>query len=715
MLLSEAVGVTPFVWLGLAVAASLLSKSGRIAPKAAKRPHFISVHGHELWDEYAWLRDREDPQTIAYLQAENEYTDAVTQPLDQLQQDIYQEMRGRIQEEDTAAPVRFGPYFYYTKTEQGKQYTIHCRKHRSLHAAEELLLDENQLAEGQAYFRLGSFEVSPDHRWLAYSTDIEGSEKFTIAVIELATKKLLDDDITNTAPTLAWANDSLTLYYVRLDEANRPYQALRHRLGTTLHEDVLLLTESDESYFLSVGATRSRRFVLLHSESKTSAEVHFLEADHPCDPFQVVEPRQENLEYSIEHRGDLFYIVTNWNAVDFRLMTTPVTDPGRSNWRELIPARPGTRLQSVALFRDHMAVFERDQGIRRVWVSDPMGRGARRLEFDEPIYTALPGPNPEFNTKLLRVLYSSLVTPASAYDIDMDTGAMELKKRIQVKGGYAPEQYRSERLEATSHDGRKIPVSIVYKRDLDQSRSHPVYLHGYGAYGICIDPVFNANRLSLLDRGVAVAIAHVRGGEELGRTWYEEGKLRHKRNTFLDFIACAEFLTALGRTNADKLAICGGSAGGLLIGAVINQRPDLFKAAVAHVPFVDLINTMLDPTLPLTVTEYEEWGNPNHREDFEYMLSYSPYDRVTAINYPALLVTAGLNDPRVAYWEPAKWVARLRDRGTGDHPILLYTNLGAGHGGASGRFDRLKEVALDYAFILDQIGEPPKDQSEAAQ
>ncbi len=699
------VGIALFLWVGV-VWATLLSK-GYAAPKAAKRPHSTSVHGRQLQDEYFWLRDRENPQTLAHLQAENEYTALVTQPLERLRQDIYQEMRARIQEEDTTAPIRFGPYFYYTRTEEGKQYSIHCRKKESPQACEEILLDENQLAAGHPYFRLGCFEISPDHRLLAYSTDTEGSERFTIRVKDLATGALLEDKIHNTDPAVAWANNNTTLFYVRLDQANRPFQAARHHLGEPLREDVILFTESDESFFLSVARTRSRRFVVLHSESKTSGEVRFLEANRPLDPFRVLQPREENIEYSIDHRGDLFYVVTNWKAVDFRLMTAPVTDPGRENWRELIGGRPGVRLQSVALFRDHMAVFERNQGIRKVWVANPAGREVKHPEFDEPVYTALAGPNPEFDTTLLRVHYTSLVTPPCAFDIDMETGSLELKKVLTVRG-YRPEEYNCERLEATGHDGRRIPISLVYRRGPDQGQKRPLYLNGYGAYGLSLDPVFNSNRLSLLDRGVTVAIAHVRGGEELGRCWYEEGKLRNKRNTFLDFIACAEFLIRVGRTSPDKLAICGGSAGGLLVGAAINQRPELFRAAVAHVPFVDLINTMLDKSLPLTVTEYEEWGDPNRGEDFEYMLSYSPYDNVSAKDYPALLVTAGLNDPRVAYWEPAKWVARLRDRGAGERPILLHTNLGAGHGGASGRFERLKEVALDYTFVLDQIGEPFK-------
>ncbi len=688
-----------FAWFALALAAARPSP-----PKPAKKPHRTHVHGRDLRDDYHWLRERANPETLAHLEAENAYTAAVMRPTEKLQETLYREMRGRIQETDVSAPYRLGDYFYYHRTEEGAQYALRCRKRGSLEAPEELLLDENRMAEGKPYFRLGAFEVSPDHRLLAFSTDETGDEKYTIRIKDLSDGRLLPDRIPETAGPLVWANDNRTLFYTALDAAHRPDRALRHVLGTEATADKLVFREPDELFFVFVDATRSRRFLLIGSESKTSSEIRFLDADNPFGPWRVVEPRRPRVEYSLDHRGDLFYIVTNDQAVNFRLMTAPVENPGRSNWEERIAHREDVRLLDAAAFRDHLAVFERSGGIRTIRVLDFATESFQPVRFDEEACTATPGPNPEFDTRLLRIHYSSLVTPPSVYDFDMASGALELKKRIEVLGGYDASRYNCQRLAVAAADGVSIPVSLVYKKPLRRDGRRPLYLYGYGAYGICIDPTFSSNRLSLLDRGVAIAIAHVRGGEDLGRRWYEQGKLLNKKNTFEDFIACAEHLIREGYTSPDRLAISGGSAGGLLIGATLNLRPDLFRAAAVHVPFVDVVNTMLDPTLPLTVTEYEEWGDPNQKEAFEYILSYSPYENVRAQDYPAILATAGLNDPRVAYWEPAKWVARLRDLKTDSHPVLLKTNLGAGHGGASGRFDRLREVALDYAFVLTRLG-----------
>lgn len=683
-----------------------VSRSRPAPPRAPKKNRSAKIHGVELLDEYHWLRDKDDPDTLRYLKAENDYTAAALKHTEELQEKLYREMRGRIQETDMSAPVRKDDRFYYHRTVQGLQYAIHCRKTGSLEAEEEILLDENELAQGEEYFRLGVVKVSPDHRLLAYSTDFEGSEEYTIRVKNLETGEVLADSIPNTCDSLEWANDNRTFFYLELDSAHRPFRMRRHVVGERPGSDETIFTEADEGFFLWVSKTRSRAWVLLTSSSKTSSEVHFLDADRPLGKLRTIQPRVENLEYSVDHRGELFYIVTNDGAENFRLMTSPVENPGRSNWREMIPHRPEVRLEDAAMFARHMAILERREGIRRIRVQNLDTGEGREVEFDEPVYTALPGPNPMFETSLLRIHYSSLVTPLSVIDYDMDRGTRELKKRTEVLGGFDRDDYVSERVFAVAPDQVQVPISLVYRKDaapaLPGKGGRPLLLYGYGSYGFSLDPTFSSNRLSLLDRGFIFAIAHVRGGEELGRKWYDQGKLLNKKNSFSDFIACAERLVSEGYTSPQRLVISGGSAGGLLIGAAVNLRPDLFRAAVANVPFVDVVNTMLDPTIPLTVTEYEEWGNPNEREFFEAIRAYSPYENVRADDYPAMLVTAGLNDPRVAYWEPAKWVARLRDRKTDDRPLLLKTNLDAGHGGASGRYDRLKEIALEYAFMLDQ-------------
>jgi len=702
-------------------------------PVARAVPRSSTLHGEIRVDEYFWLRHREDPEVLAYLEAENRYTEAVMRPTEPLQDKLFAEMRGRIKETDLSVPERIDGWLYYHRTEAGAQYPIYCRRPVDDEGAEEVLLDLNPLAAGHAYFRLGGFEVSPDHRKLAYAVDTSGAESFSLYVKELATGALLAETILNASPSLAWANDSRTLFYVVLDEARRPCRLYRHVLGANPAEDALVHFEADESFFLDIERTRSNAFLLLELASHSTSEVRFVSADRPEDPFRAVEPRRAGVEYTVSHHGDRFFITTNDAAPNFRLVSAPVTDPSRARWTEVLPHRPDVKLDSSDAFRDHLVVYEREAGLPQIRVLDlagGVGRGgvalsgqglgherlggdhfggeglARHLvAFPEPVYTVRQHDNPEFDTSLLRFTYTSMVTPPSVVDYDMAARTWAVRKQTEVLGGYDPARYRSERLFATAPDGTRVPISLVYQLPLERPGGpRPLLLNGYGAYGISYDPAFSSSSLSLLDRGFVVAIAHVRGGEEMGRPWYDGGKLLCKPNSFTDFIAAAEHLVAAGFTAPDRLAISGGSAGGLLMGAVTNRRPDLFRAVLAEVPFVDVVNTMLDATLPLTVIEYDEWGNPNDPAYYACIRSYSPYDNVRPQAYPNLLITAGLNDPRVAYWEPAKFTARLRATKTDTNRLLLKTNMGAGHGGASGRWDFLREVAFKYAFVLDVMG-----------
>ena len=692
------------VQTGGAVDHSISPSDLDVAPPVARAmPSTTAIHDEIRIDEYAWLRHRDDPAVLAYLEAENRHTEHVMRGTEPLQQRLYEEMRGRIRETDLSVPERRDGWLYYSRTEAGVQYPIFCRRRDEPGAGEEILLDVNQLAAGHAYFRLGGFEVSPDHRRLAYSADVSGSESFTLAVRDLETGALLPERIENTSASLAWANDSRTLFYVVLDEARRPCRLYRHALGADPARDELVHFEADDAFFMDVGVTRSRRFLLLDLASHSTSEVRFADADDPRAEFRVVEPRRAGIEYNVTHHGDRFIIVTNDAAPNFRLVSAPVERPSRAHWTEVLPYRPAVKLDSADAFRDHLVVWEREAGLRQVRVLDLASGSEHTVEFPEPVYTIRQHANPEFDTSVLRFSYTSMVTPNSVVDYDMHRRTWTVLKQTEVLGGFDAADYRSERLLAQAPDGMQVPVSLVYRVPRKPGVPRPLLLNGYGAYGISFDPAFSSSALSLLDRGWIVAIAHVRGGEELGRGWYEDGRLLRKRNTFSDFIAAAEHLVAEGYTAPDRLAVAGGSAGGLLMGAVTNLRPDLFRAVIAEVPFVDVVNTMLDASLPLTVIEYDEWGNPNEREFYEYIRSYSPYDNVESKDYPHILVTAGLNDPRVAYWEPAKWTARLRARKTDRNRLLLRTNMGAGHGGASGRYDHLREVAFKYAFLLDTV------------
>jgi oligopeptidase B len=674
-------------------------------PRARAIPHFDERHDDIRLDEFHWLRQRDNPEVLAYLEAENAWTAASMQHTEPLQRKLYGELVGRIRETDLSVPERVDGWLYYSRTEAGREYPIFCRRLDAEGAPEEVLLDLNVVAAGHGYCRLGAREVSPDHRYLAWSVDLSGGEQFELRITDLSTGTLLPERIPNTARGVAWANDSRTLFYVTLDAARRPFAAHRHRLGEPVGADPVIYLEPDEAFIVDVSRTRSRAYLLLELASHTTTEVRYLSADDPEGEFRVLAARRPGIEYTVTHHAVWFFLATNDAAENFRVLQAPANDPRPDAWRELLPHRADVKVDGLDAFEDHLVIYERETGLRQIRVLELAGGPAavHRVVFPEPVYTVHRSENPAYDTAVLRFVYTSLVTPPTVVDYDMRGRTWTERKRTEVKG-YDPSLYRSERVSALSPDGTRVPVSLVYRAPLARDGERPALLLGYGAYGVCFEPSFSPHHLSLLDRGFVVAIAHVRGGEELGRRWYHEGKLFAKRNSFTDFIAAAEHLIAGGYTRGDRLAINGGSAGGLLMGAVTNLRPDLFHAVVAEVPFLDVVNTMLDPTLPLTVIEYDEWGNPGDPEAYAYIRSYSPYDNIEAKRYPHMLVTAGLNDPRVAYWEPAKWTARLRARKTDGNRLLLKTHMGAGHAGASGRYDALRELAFKYAFLLDALG-----------
>lgn len=672
-------------------------------PVAKKEPKELTLHGETRIDNYFWMRDRSRPDVVRYLEAENAYTAAIMKPAEPLQAKIYAEILSHIKQTDLSVPVKRDDYFYYSRTEEGKQYPIYCRKKGGLTAPEQVLLDANELARGKNYFALGAFAVSENHKLLAYSVDFDGSENFTIHVKEAATGRLLPDEIPNTTYGVAWANDNTTFFYVTMDATRRPEKVHRHVLGSST-DDPVLFTESDPQFSFELGKSRSKRYIMIESvnASKTS-EVLYLDADRPNGNFQVIEPRQPGVEYYAEHQDGHFLIRTNdGGAINFKLMTAPVSSPSKKNWKLLLPAREDATLDGVDAFEKYQVLYMREKGLPTVHVRDSEGQDYS-IDFPEPAYAVFPHDNVEYKTGLLRFTYTSLVTPNSVFDYDMKTKARELKKQTEVPG-YDPAKYVSERIHAPAHDGRQVPVSLVYRKGLSKNGENPALLRGYGSYGSNSDPVFSAESISLLDRGFVVATAHIRGGAEYGRSWFEDGRLLNKKNTFTDFIAAAEYLVAQRYTSPAKLAAMGGSAGGLLMGAIINMRPDLFHTVIARVPFVDVINTMLDPSIPLTTNEYDQWGNPNDKRFYEYMKSYSPYDNVEAKAYPNLLVTTGLNDPRVAYWEPAKWTAKLRAMKTDHNLLLLKTHMGAGHAGPSGRYEHFHETAFFWSFILYTMG-----------
>ncbi|HEY0380056.1 MAG TPA: S9 family peptidase [Pyrinomonadaceae bacterium] len=672
-------------------------------PKAERIMRGVSAHGESWIDSYFWLREKEDPRVLAYLRAENAYADAVMKPTEALQRALYREMLTRIKETDEDAAYRQGDYLYYTRSVKGRQYKIYARKRGTPSAPEQLLLDLNQMARGHTYMAVDTFDVSLDGNYLAYSVDTTGYREYTLYVKDLRGGSV--SKVAERVSSAAWANDDRTLFYVVDDPVSkRPSKLYRHTRGARV--GLLLYEEPDEMFELSVERTRSRGYVLLTSASHTTSEVRYVAADRPSEPFRLMEPREAGREYYADHRGDSFYVRTNeGGSRNFKLMTAPVASPSRRNWKEILPHRKDVFVEDVDLFAGHLVVSELDRGQPKLRITDLKRGETHYLEFPEPAYSAAVDVNEEFDTRVLRFNYESFITPGSIYDYDMATRERRLVKQEPVLGGYDPAQYESERIYARASDGARVPISLVYRKGLKRDGSRPLLLTGYGAYGYPWPIEFDSALLSLLDRGVVYAHAHVRGGGELGKEWHDQGRMMNKRNTFTDFIASAEHLIAEKYTAKDRLAITGLSAGGLLIGAVVNMRPDLFRVVVAKVPFVDVINTMLDASLPLTAGEWEEWGNPvKSKEEFLYMKSYSPYDNIEAQAYPAMLVTTSLNDSQVLYHEPAKYVAKLRATKTDTNPLLLKTNMGAGHGGAAGRYDYLKETAFDYAFILTQLG-----------
>lgn len=686
-------------------------------PLARREPVEHVVHGDRRVDHYHWLRQKDSPEVIAYLEAENAYTDAVLKPTQGFQEKLYQEMLGRIQQTDLSVPSRLRGDLYFTKTEEGKQYPSRCRRREQEGSPEELLLDLNQLAEGRSFLGLDAFEVSDDNRWLAYSTDTSGFRQYVLEVKDLRTGETLPERMERVT-SAAWAADNQTLFYTVEDEiTKRSYRLYRHVLGST-DSDALVYEEIDERFRVEIERTRSGGFLLLTSASHTTSEVHFLRADDSSGEFRLIAAREDNHEYYADHHHgcelsggeEVFLLRTNSRGRTFRVVTAPVANPGRESWREVIANRHEVMLDDLAAFQSHLVLFEREGGLPHLRIVDLAARAkdalavSHRIEFSEPAYCASLGDNPEFDVSQVRFLYESFVTPRSVFDYDVRTRERFLRKQQPVLGDYDASQYVSERLHATAPDGAQIPLFIVFRRDTPRGGSAPLLLYGYGSYGISMPVSFNSNRLSLLNRGVVYAIAHIRGGGELGKPWHDAGRMRQKQNTFNDFIAAAQYLIDKGYTSSENLAIQGGSAGGLLMGAVVNMRPDLFRAVVSQVPFVDVLNTMLDASLPLTVGEFEEWGNPQIAEDYFYMKQYCPYTNLARKGYPAMLLKTGLNDSQVMYWEPAKYAAKLRTLKTDSNVLLLKTNMGAGHGGASGRYDYLREIALDYAFFLTQLG-----------
>lgn len=699
--------------------------AGFIPPRARREPVERVLHGDRLMDDYAWLRQKENAEVIEYLEAENAYTDAILGPAERFQEQLYQEMLGRIQQTDVTVPYRLRGYVYFSCTEHGKQYPVHCRRVDRVGSLDEPLLDLNELGKNHSFLGLGCYEVSDDNLFLAYSLDTTGFRQYTLEIKNLWSGMILPEKIERVT-SVAWAADSRVLFYTVEDETTkRSYRLHRHLAGTT-GPDPLIYEEKDERFRIEVERTRSGAYLLLVIASHTTSEVRYLPAATPLGEFHVIEPRDAEHEYYVDHHpnpltregrganpadtGGYFFIRTNSRGRTFRLCCAPVTNPGRQNWRQIVPNRPEVMLASVNVFRSHLVLFEREGGLPYLRIVDLSVEAAsalaasHRIEFAEPAYNASVGENREFDAGFARFNYESFVTPRSVIDYDVQTREQVMRKRQPVLGGYDSSQYVSERLHVTTTDGEHVPISIVYPRDTPRDGSAPMLLYGYGSYGFSMPVNFSSNRLSLLSRGVIYAVAHIRGGGELGKPWHDAGRLKKKKNTFSDFIAAAEYLIAEKYTTAVKLAIEGGSAGGLLMGAVVNMRPDLFGMAVSHVPFVDVLNTMLDASLPLTVGEYEEWGDPRIADDYLYMKSYCPYTNLEAKDYPAMLVKTGLNDSQVMYWEPAKYVAKLRTLKTDSNTLLFKINMGAGHGGSSGRYDYLREIALDYAFLLSEFG-----------
>lgn len=677
-------------------------------PIAKKVPHEITVHGHTRIDSYYWMNDRTDPEVIDYLNQENGYLKEQLRHTEGFQEKLFEEMKGRLKEDDESVPYFKDGFCYYTKFIKGEEYPLFCRKKGSMTAEEEILLDINLLAAGQDYMNVSALEIAPNQQLLAFSQDSVGRRIYDIHFKDLNTGIHLKDMITAVTGNVVWANDNQTVFYSRQDPNTlRSFQIYKHILGSPQEEDILIYQEDDETFTCYVSKSKSKEYIFINSQCTVSDEVRFLHADEPDGEFCLIQKRVRALEYSIEHYKEDFLILTNsGGANNFKLVKTPVTSPGRESWTDLIPHQNDVLLEGFEVFKTYLVLEERHNGLNRIQIRPWDRSSPHYIQFIEPTYSAWIGHNPEFDSEILRFGYNSLTTPASTYDYNMKSRDKILLKQQEIVGGYDPDQYGSERIWATATtDGEQIPISLVYKKDLfRKDGKSPLLQYAYGSYGFSTDGIFSPSRLSLLDRGFVFAIAHIRGGQELGRHWYENGKMLKKMNTFTDFIACSKYLVEQQYTSAGNLYAMGGSAGGLLMGAVMNLEPQLYKGIVAAVPFVDVVTTMLDETIPLTTGEFDEWGNPKNKEYYQYMLSYSPYDNVSSTGYANLLVTSGLHDSQVQYWEPTKWVAKLRELKTDNHQLLLHTNMEAGHGGASGRFRALRELALEYAFLLDLAG-----------
>ena len=681
-----------------------LSAQRPTPPVAPKVPKLDTLHGDVLADDYAWFRDRKNPAVVAHLNAENAYTESMTAATQPLRDALYAELVGRIKETDLSVPSYDAPYWYYTRTQQGQPYPIFCRKLRSLDAAEEVIFDQNAEAKGRKFFSLGGFEVSPDHQLLAVLVDTTGYEDFTLRVKDLRTGKFLRDRKEKLGFGLAWASDNRTLFYMTTDSAKRGDQVWRHTVGTTVRNDVSVFHERNVLFNVGVQRLRSGKFIAISAGSFTQGDTRVIDAAHPTRAPRLIATRRPDVEYDVDHGNGYFWIVTNDGAPNFRIVRVRDDAPDLSSWQEWLAPRADVFVENINVFQGHAVVSERREGLRRLRVTALPAGATHDIEFPESAYGVSLAGNPMFETTALRFTYSSLVTPSTVYDYDMATRTRVVKKQQEVLGGYDPTRYGVERRMARARDGAMVPVSIVYRLPLERDGKRPLLEYAYGSYGANTEATFNSNRVSLLDRGVIYAIAHIRGGQEMGRSWYDDGKMLKKKNTFNDFVDVGEFLVSEGYTSKDRMLANGGSAGGLLMGVVANMRPDLYKAIIAAVPFVDVINTMSDASIPLTAQEWEQWGNPEKPDEYRYMRSYSPYENIERKDYPAMLITSGLNDSRVAYWEPTKWVARLRELRTDSNPLLLRMNMGAGHGGSSGRYERFKEIAFDYAFMLDQVG-----------
>jgi len=680
-------------------------KSKPTPPVATKVPHELVMHGDTRIDPYYWMNQRDSDEVIQYLNQENAYADAVMKGTENLQESLFQEIKGRIKEQDESVPYFENGYFYYTRFDEGKEYPIYCRKKESQDAPEEIMLDVNEMAEGYAYYSVVGVNVSPNNNIVAFGVDTVSRRQYTIYFKNLETGELLNSKIPNTTGGIAWANDNSTVFYTIIDEALRPHQIFRHSVSDEGSEnDALVYEENDETFRAFVYKSKSKEYIMFGSGSTLSTEFSYLSANNPLGKPKVIQSREKGLEYSVTHYGNKFYIITNLDAKNFRLMETPVTRTEKRYWKEVIPHREDVLLSGIEVFKDFLVIDERKDGLKQLRIINQQTQKEHYLNFGEEVYSAWISINPEYDTPLLRYAYTSMTTPFSTYDYNMATGEKILLKQTEVLGDFSPDNYETKRHWVEARDGKKIPISVVYRKGIQQDGQNPALIYGYGSYGASMDPYFSSARLSLLDRGFVYVIAHIRGGEELGREWYEDGKLLNKMNTFTDFIDCSQFLVDSKYTSPDKLFAMGGSAGGLLMGAVANMRPDLYKGIIAQVPFVDVVTTMLDTSIPLTTGEYDEWGNPNDEEYYHYMKSYSPYDQVTAQHYPNMLVTTGYHDSQVQYFEPAKWVAKLRDTKTDDNILLFKIDMDAGHGGASGRFKSLRDVAFEYAFMLHLLG-----------